>query len=93
MFSIIEACFPEIEKMFDKKSLREFLSCDFNKLTRYHFGLGTWIRNHLLEEDSELKNMLFSGGIENKDDASMLIIRLFYVYERNRLLDFSARTC
>ena len=84
MFSIIEGCFPEIEKVFNKKTLDKFLSCGFNDLTEYHFGLGTWIRNYLLEENKELKNLLFSGGIDNKDDASMLIIRLFYVYERNK---------
>ena len=84
MFSIIEGCFPQIEKRFDEETLREFLSCNFNDLNKYHFGLGTWIRNCLFEENNELKNLLFTGGIDNKDDASMLVIRLFYIYERNK---------
>ena len=84
MFSIIEGCFLEIEKRFDEQTLREFLSCDFNDLNKYHFGLGTWIRNCLLEENEQLKKLLFTGGIKHKDDASMLVIRLFYIYERNK---------
>lgn len=85
MFSIIQESFAEIEKIFDEKTLSEFLSCEFGDLNRYHFGLGMWIRNFLIEDNKQLKNLLFAGGIDNKDDASMLIIRLFYIYEKNRL--------
>ena len=87
VFSTIEEVFPEIEKQFDKQTLGEFLACDFRNLNKYHFGLGLWIRNHLLVENKELKTLFVSGGVTSYDDISALIIRLFYIYVRNKQLD------
>lgn len=86
VFSIIEEVFPEIEKRFDKQALGKFISCDYKDLTGYHFGLGLWIRNHLLAKNNELKSLFVTGGVTSNDDISALIIRLFYIYERNKLL-------
>ena len=86
MFSIISSVFPELEKKFDEQTLEDFVSCEYKDLNRYHFGLGLWIRNHLLRENDELKSLFTRGGITSNDEISSLIIRLFYVYERNKRL-------
>ena len=86
VFLIIEEVFPEIEKLFNKQTLNDFICCDYKDLSKYHFGLGLWIRNHLLLENNELKSFFTRGGITSNDEISSLIIRLFYVYERNKRL-------
>ncbi len=86
MMSIIQESFHEIEKRFDEQALGEFISCDYKDLSGYHFGLGLWIRNHLLAENNKLKSLFVTGGVTSNDDISALIIRLFYIYERNKRL-------
>lgn len=76
----LENCFSRLEKNMTKDSLNEFQSCLYEDLYRYHFGLGTWIRNCLLKNGSHLYLILAKGGIQNKDDMSALIIRLYYIY-------------
>lgn len=44
----IEESFHQIEEQFNKKAIREFMMCEEKELCLYHFGMGTWIRNHLL---------------------------------------------
>lgn len=67
-------------EILSKKSLKEFLECDYENLYFYHFGFGTWIRNELLQENQPLYHAFLSCGISQKDDMSFLMIRLFYVY-------------
>lgn len=88
LFTEIEKVLPEIESLFGIKSLHEFLECPYNDLSRYHFSLGMWIRNQLLQQGNLL--MAFrNGGIIQKDDMSILILQLFYVYIRTKQIPLS----
>ena len=86
MFSTIEEAFFEIERNLDEETLLNFLSCDYRCLNRYHFGLGLWIRNNLLAGESRLKELFATAGVDTSDDISALVIRLFYIYEKNKKL-------
>ncbi|WP_409970112.1 DUF6794 domain-containing protein [Bengtsoniella intestinalis] len=76
----MKACFPLIEAYFSKKEMVRFLDCPYPELFRYHLGLGTWIRNHLLTVDGSLYNAFSNCGIRQKDDMSNWIIRALYIY-------------
>lgn len=81
LFKIIEDALSQIEKQInDKESILLFINCKYNDLNLYHFGLGTWIRNNLLQTNSQLYNLFLKAGINSKDDMSLLIINLFYIY-------------
>jgi len=74
----IEKYFPIIEKLFKKNDLQGFINTPAENLYQYHFGLGTWIRNNLLVEESLLYQLFIENYIDNKDDMSSMIIKLFY---------------
>ena len=76
----IKKNFPNIEKLFNQKTLKEFIKCPYNDLTLYHFSLGIWIRNNLLKDEDVLYKMFNDSGITQKDDMSFFIINLFYIY-------------
>ena len=82
LYRQIKKSFPYIEKLFDTKSFIRFIQMDYCKLSQYHFSLGLWIRNHLLQDNSQLYRAFRENGIMDKDDMSMLIIQLFYLYIR-----------
>lgn len=76
----IENCFPILEKQFGKQAIKELINCEFSNLSWYHFGLGTWIREHLLNENQLLFQMLTQSGIRHKDEMSWFILQMFYLY-------------
>lgn len=82
LISLIQQHFPEIEALFSEKSMDEFLSCAFENLYFYHFGLGTYIRNSLLKEGGGLLELFLQCGLHEKDEMSHLIIELFYLHEK-----------
>lgn len=73
-------CFKTLEGLFNPETMEEFLNTSYANLADYHFGLGLWLRNNPLDKGQPLFNHLRRLGIDNKDDMSALIIRLFYLY-------------
>ena len=45
----LEKSFSEIEKIFDEISMCNFINSNYSDLCLYHFGLGTFIRNNILQ--------------------------------------------
>ena len=81
LYKKIEKCFPVIEKHFTKEYLLEFENTTVADLCLYHFSLGAWIRNNLLYSDESLLYDLFvENGIENPDDMSSIVIKLFHYH-------------
>lgn len=75
--------FSLIESYFNEKTLKEFVTCEYYDLYLYHYSLGVWIRNNLLNKGNLL--ILFqSSGIEQKDDMSSIIIKLFYLHIKTK---------
>lgn len=85
LFSVIEGCFPLIERLFTKDEFDEFIACDYQNMHKYHLSLGMWIRNNLLNSGGQPEKLFIKGGLENKDDMSSLIINLFYIYAKTTL--------
>lgn len=81
----IEKNFGKIERLFSETALERFCACEYGELDRYHFSLGCWIRNNLLNK-GELPRLFTADGICHRDDRSMLMIRLFdlYIHEKYR---------
>ena len=75
----LEKEFLNMEEIFNKEYLKQFMCCKYDNIYLYHFRLGTWIRNNLLN-DKVLINVFEFFCIYHKDDMSYIIIRLFYIY-------------
>ena len=76
--------FPQMEKQLNKEELEDFIHCEYKDLSQFHFGIGRWIRNRLLKENSTLYQLFKINGAANKDDMSQLMIKLFYIYLKNK---------
>lgn len=84
LFKEIEKIYIKIEEFLGEESLNIFISSNHADLWCYHFGLGTWIRNHLLQDNDCLYFLFIENGITSKDDMSSLIIRLFHGYQQTK---------
>lgn len=80
----LEKSFSKMERFFTKQELREFMAWDRQDLCRYHFGLGTWVRNYLLRDGKKLTVVFMRAGIGQKDEMSELLIQLFQIHARNK---------
>ena len=76
--------FPQMEKQLNKEELEDFIHSEYKDLSQFHFGMGRWIRNRLLKENSTLYQLFKINGAANKDDMSQLMIKLFYIYLQNK---------
>lgn len=79
IFEETEKSFPGLKEMLGEERLNEFINCEYDQLSEYHFGLGTFIRNNLLTEDSSVYKLFLKSGVTSLDDMSDLIIKLFYI--------------
>ena len=86
LYSEIENIFPTLESLFSEKDLLKFKNTRIIDLYRYHLGLGTWIRHNLIyPKDSVLCDLFIENGIEQPDDMSSFIIKLFHYYVWNKI--------
>ena len=76
----IKKGFEKLKKEIRKNDLADFINCRYEELALYHFGLGTYIRNKMLGEDTKLLHEFKKIGVANKDDLSYLLIRILYIY-------------
>ena len=76
----IEVIYDWLDDLLSEEEKKKMLSYDVNELYIYHFGLGTWIRNNILTEKSEVYKFFMKMGISHKDDMSAEIIEGFYGY-------------
>jgi len=78
LYKEIGNCFPVIKNLFSSEELLEFKNTPIGDLYLYHFGLGMWIRNNLLTENSALYQSFTKNNMIEKDDMSSFIIKLFH---------------
>ena len=75
----IQKCFPQLQQHLGEHGMAQFRRCAYANLWQCHFGLGLWVRNHLLAQNSRLRAMFQKGGVLQLDDMSAFIIQLFYI--------------
>ena len=81
LYDEIEKIFPRMEKLLSEKDLTAFRNTSIPNLCAYHFDMGMWIRNNLLyPRESALRKLFIDNGIDDPDEMSSIIIRLFHFY-------------
>ena len=79
LYKEIEKTFPLLKKALSKEDLAIFKETTIGDLSIFHFGLGIWIRNNILSsQDNTLISLFKENGIEQLDDMSSYMIRLFH---------------
>lgn len=77
----------QAEQELSPQLLHEMRNGTYSSLTRYHFTLGLWMRNHLLRADGSLYRMLCRCGISHPDDMSALLLSLLYLHLKGLLTE------
>ena len=80
LFKEIRNIFPKIEQLFSEETLLEFKEKPSDKLYQYHYGVGTWIRNHLLSDTDKLYHLFQENGIQERDDMSSYLLLMFHIH-------------
>ncbi len=75
--------FSLIRLQLSGSDLEEFLLSQYTELHKYHFGLGTWIRNNILSKDMSLVKLFEKCGIDDHDDMSAFIINMYYIISKS----------
>lgn len=85
IFQEMKVTLMQIEKfLIEEDLLYDFISCKHEDLCLCHFGLGLWIRNHLLTQDSNLINLFRKYGVNDKDAISSLLIELLFLFLKEK---------
>ena len=61
--------------VLDSEFRNELKATTERELSDFHFGLGVWIRNNILTNDSAVYRIFVENGIIEKDDMSAILIR------------------
>ncbi len=80
----IKKTLPIMEQSLSLKEMNQFSSGKYEELICYHYGWGMWIRNELLKNSTVLYHEFCRAGILNRDDMSDLLIKLFYLYLKEK---------
>lgn len=86
--STLDECYSKLDDILSDIEKAKLKSISQDKLFKYHFTLGLWIRNHwIYPEDSNIKKILLDKGITHPDYMSGEIIYGYYNYLNNGLND------
>ena len=80
----LEKVFLYIEYYMDSNSMEKLINCEYKDIYQFDFNIGLWIRNNLLVEGGKLLNIFKLVGITQIEDMSDLIMRLYYIYIKNK---------
>ncbi|MFA5337646.1 MAG: DUF6794 domain-containing protein [Candidatus Omnitrophota bacterium] len=75
----LDDCFKELKKMLNPELIKEMKAGAEADMTKYHRGLGMWIRNNWgLWSGSRLKTYFNDLGVRHPDDMSGVILTSFW---------------
>ena len=85
-FNRLKSTFSKIERITEKEEIEKLLNEDYEKIHQCSSVVKTKINNEILAEYDLIYKLLHKCGINNKEEMSSLIIKLFYIYEKTKIL-------
>ena len=73
----ITKLFPALEIILPTSLLDALQNATVSEIPLFHFGLGTFIRNHFLTPTAKLYDVFVKASIPHKDDMSTMILESF----------------
>lgn len=87
-FSFGESMSLKLEEILPKAILRDLKNCSYEELAFYHFTLGEYFRNVILDEKGELYRCFYYDlEIHKKDDMSQLMLEMLYLHLKGSIND------
>ena len=87
----LDECYKALDKELDEKTKNEIKNAGVEDLSKYHFGLGQWIRNNwIYATEDRISKFFLDKGIKHPDDMSSIIITGYYYYLNNAPYNFEA---
>lgn len=81
----LDECMDALSQVLSKEDNADLIASSENDLIRYHFGLGTWIRNNWnLWAGGPLLEHMKSLGFMHPDDMSQTIIEEYWARKNNK---------
>lgn len=75
----LDECYLALKLKLRQPEIIQFMNTPEKELSRYHHGLGVWLRNRWgLWQDSELRQFFTKKGVEHPDDMSRIILISFH---------------
>jgi hypothetical protein len=89
----VEDCVEELNKILPVAIVDEIRSCEESDLVKYHFSLGTWMRNGwgLWMEVSRLRCYFVGLGVSDADDMTRIILACYWDVLNDRPVDIRRR--
>lgn len=84
LLEYIEKCFHAIKASLTNNEYDEFIKSKYENLYLYHFSIGLFVRNTLLQNNKVLYRKFLNLGITQKDIMSEIIIQHFYLCQREK---------
>jgi hypothetical protein len=83
----LDDCFKELKKMLPADLVEKMKSGPEKDMIKYHFGLGTWMRNNWgLWSQSRLREYFQKQGLQHPDDMSSVVLKCFWRHLNNKPL-------
>ena len=86
LFTVIRPQFEALETFLGPEKLEKFVRTPINRLNPCCFGLGPYIRSHLLFPREDLYRAFWENGFLHPDDITRELIRRFHQWERAKRL-------
>jgi hypothetical protein len=81
----LSECFDELEKRLDQTLIDEMKAVTESEMSKYHFGVGMWMRNNWgLWGESRLAKYFNSLGVYQPDEMSGIILTSFWRHLNNQ---------
>jgi len=75
----LDDCFSEMKKMLPAETVEKMKAGPEKDMIKYHFGLGTWMRNNWgLWGGSRLRDYFNKLGLHHPDDMSSVVLYSFW---------------
>ncbi|MFH2047992.1 MAG: DUF6794 domain-containing protein [bacterium] len=90
----LEDCFVKLDSILPDSTKQEIMESKDDDMTRYHMGLGMWIRNNWIygHTDESLSQLFFPNGIMHVDDVSSIILTSYWRYLNNKPIRLDEQT-
>lgn len=85
----LEQCNAYLDKTLKKKEIKKIKALNEEDLIKLHMTFGLYIRNFWLRNKKfeKLNNYFYELGLRNYDDVSVLIIKNYWYYLNDKILD------
>lgn len=74
----LDDALAELDRIMGAEGRDEVMKATQDEMSKYHFGIGVWLRNNWLRGESRLSEYFRQLGIQHRDDMSGIILDSYW---------------